>query len=179
MYVTVKLVMKMTIKTKYGSAYFNKNHGRGYYVISSSKEGNRGKQLHRLIYEEHHGPIPEGMQIHHIDGDTRNNDLSNLEMVSIAQHNKIHKKGNTYCVGRKLSDETKQKIREKRFGTSLIDEYGGVWFLVEMKKQLKTLRKVSEYIGLDTSTISYYLSNRGLKWSTLLDSEGGVKYASS
>ena len=159
----------MAVKTKYGTAYFSKNHGKGYYIISSSKEGNRGKSLHRLIYEDHYGLIPKGMQIHHIDGDTTNNDISNLEMVSISEHNKIHKIGNTNCVGKVMSEETKEKIREKRLGTSLIDEYGGVWFLIEMKKQVGTLKTVAEFIGLDISTISKYLSNRGLKWSTLIE----------
>ena len=101
----------MTIKTKYGTAYLDK---RGYYCISSSKEGNRAKKLHRLIYEDYHGiKIPKGMQIHHIDGNTTNNDPSNLQMVSISEHNKIHKVGNTNCVGRKLSDETKHKMSIK------------------------------------------------------------------
>lgn len=170
----------MTIKTKFGRACFSKNHGQGYYVISSSKEGNRGKQLHRLIYEDHYGPIPKGMQIHHIDGDTTNNDISNLEMVSISEHNKIHKIGNTNCVGREISEETRQKIREKHLGTSLIDEYGGIWFLKEMKKQVGTLKTVAKYIGLDDSTISRYLTNRGLKWSNLIEETGeGVNNVST
>ena len=29
-----------TIKTKFGTASFSKTHGKGYYIISSSKEGN-------------------------------------------------------------------------------------------------------------------------------------------
>jgi hypothetical protein len=159
----------MTLETKFGNACFIKAHGKGYYVISSSKEGNRGKQLHRLIYEDHHGPIPKGMQIHHIDGDTTNNDISNLEMVSISEHNKIHKVGNKNCVGREMSEETRQKIREKRLGTSEIDEWGGVWFLKQMKILGLTMKTVGKYIGLDDSTISRYLTNRGLRWSTLLE----------
>ena len=166
--------MTSTIKTKFGNACFIKSHGRGYYVISSSKEGNRGKQLHRLIYEDYHGKIPKGMQIHHIDGDTKNNDISNLMAVSIAEHNKIHKQGNTNCVGRKLSDETKQKIREAQLGKSEIDEWGGVWFLKQMKILGLTLKTVSEYIGLYDSTISRYLTIRGLRWSTLLEEGCGL-----
>lgn len=103
-----------TIKTKFGTASFSKTHGKGYYIISSSKEGNRGKSLHRLIYEDYHGiKIPEGMQIHHIDEDTTNNDPSNLEMVSISEHNSIHKVGNTNTLGYHHTDETKQKISAK------------------------------------------------------------------
>lgn len=105
----------MSIKTKYGRAsLIKKSNGKYYYVISSSKEGNRGKQLHRLIYEDYHNiTIPKGMQIHHIDENPTNNDPSNLKMVSISEHNKIHKVGNTNCVGRVLSDETKSKMSIK------------------------------------------------------------------
>ena len=168
----------MAVNTKFGTAYFSKNHGKGYYVISSSKEGNRGKQLHRLIYEDHYGPIPKGMQIHHIDGDTTNNNIDNLEMISISEHNKRHNKGakpgkDNWMYGKNHSDETKKKLREQRLGTSEIDEYGGVWFLKEMKKQVGTMKTVAKFIGLDDSTISRYLSNRGLKWSTLIEQTEG------
>lgn len=33
-------------RTKYGTIYFDEKRG---YVISSQKEGNKGKMLHRLI----------------------------------------------------------------------------------------------------------------------------------
>ena len=44
---------KPKLHTKYGTACFI-NKGKGYYFISSSKEGNRGKALHRLIYEDYY-----------------------------------------------------------------------------------------------------------------------------
>lgn len=36
---------------------------------------------HRIIWEMHYGSIPEGMEIHHIDGDRANNKLENLRLV--------------------------------------------------------------------------------------------------
>lgn len=45
-----------------------------------------GARLHRDVWIHHNGPIPEGMHIHHIDGDTSNNDISNLACVSRAEH---------------------------------------------------------------------------------------------
>lgn len=50
---------------------------------------------HRAIYEQHHGPIPKdeqgrSMEIHHIDGNHNNNDISNLKLVTIDEHYKIH-----------------------------------------------------------------------------------------
>jgi hypothetical protein len=45
---------------------------------------------HRLVWELENGPIPIGHVIHHKDGDTRNNDLQNLECIPRAAHCKHH-----------------------------------------------------------------------------------------
>jgi hypothetical protein len=50
---------------------------------------------HRKIWIEHFGDIPvdeEGFsyEIHHIDGNRNNNDISNLKMVTIREHLQIH-----------------------------------------------------------------------------------------
>lgn len=45
---------------------------------------------HRFVWEQANGPIPEGFQIHHIDGDKTNNKLSNLQLLSNSEHQKLH-----------------------------------------------------------------------------------------
>ena len=45
-----------------------------------------GHRLHRDVWIYHNGPIPEGMHIHHIDGNTANNDISNLACVTRREH---------------------------------------------------------------------------------------------
>lgn len=37
---------------------------------------------HRIIWEMHNGPIPDGYEIDHIDHNTLNNDITNLRMVT-------------------------------------------------------------------------------------------------
>ena len=54
----------------------------------------RDTSYHR-IWIEHNGPIPKdeqgrSMEIHHIDGDKTNNDISNLQLVTIQEHYEIH-----------------------------------------------------------------------------------------
>jgi ribonucleotide reductase alpha subunit len=44
---------------------------------------------HRLIWESVNGPIPDGYDIHHIDGDTYNNDIDNLECLTHSDHASI------------------------------------------------------------------------------------------
>ena len=46
--------------------------------------------LHRAIWEDAHGPIPEGHHIHHADGDTFNNELANLRCVEMSEHLREH-----------------------------------------------------------------------------------------
>jgi hypothetical protein len=51
--------------------------------------------IYRKIYEQHNGPIPNDengrtYEIHHIDGNHSNNDISNLKCVSIQEHYDIH-----------------------------------------------------------------------------------------
>lgn len=41
---------------------------------------------HRIIWEMHNGPIPEGMVIDHVDGDGLNNRLSNIRICTQAQN---------------------------------------------------------------------------------------------
>ena len=43
-------------------------------------------QLHNYIWEQANGKIPEGYVIDHIDGDTFNNDLSNLRLATPSQN---------------------------------------------------------------------------------------------
>jgi hypothetical protein len=50
---------------------------------------------YRRIYEKHYGPRSKDqngrpMEIHHIDGNRNNNDISNLKLVTIQEHYDIH-----------------------------------------------------------------------------------------
>lgn len=38
--------------------------------------------IHRLVVEKFLGPIPEGLEVDHLDGNTRNNAVDNLECVT-------------------------------------------------------------------------------------------------
>jgi hypothetical protein len=52
--------------------------------------GGKDYYQHRLVWETENGPIPIGHVIHHKDGDTRNNDLQNLECITRSAHCKHH-----------------------------------------------------------------------------------------
>ena len=46
--------------------------------------------LHNYIYERSYGKIPDGYEIHHIDCNKLNNDLTNLQLLTPSEHTKIH-----------------------------------------------------------------------------------------
>lgn len=76
--------------TKFGTVSIN---DKGYYRITSTKEGNHGKYLHRLIFEDFYGKTPQNCIIHHKDGNKRNNCIMNLQILPKAKHSSLHNKG--------------------------------------------------------------------------------------
>ncbi len=93
-----------SIQTIFGSC--NINH-YGYYQITSRKEKNKGKFLHRLIMK----PLLDYMNykypelkfdIHHKDGNKLNNNFNNLQIIEKRKHLSLHKK----------SEKTRQKISD-------------------------------------------------------------------
>lgn len=79
---------------------------------------------YRQIWEQYNNQtIPEGHEIHHIDGNRSNNDPSNLLCVSIEQHLEIHRKqedwGAVHAILARMSDregirEAASKAQKKR-----------------------------------------------------------------
>jgi hypothetical protein len=60
----------------------------GYYELTS---GDR-TPMHIYVWNYFNGEIEKGMEIHHIDFDKSNNEISNLMMLSKSDHTKLHSK---------------------------------------------------------------------------------------
>ena len=59
-------------------------------------ETRRAYSIARLVYLTFRGPIPSDKVIHHLDQNRRNNDISNLVLVSRGQLNKRQRLGPYY-----------------------------------------------------------------------------------
>lgn len=135
------------METKYGHVYQRKD---GYYQVSSGIH--QGKLLHRLVYEEHFGPIPEGFHIHHLDNDKNNNALENLVLISKSNHHKLHF----------------NMVNNPRWGNGRIDKAGGITFLSAEKNKGRTMQAIADELGYsNVSSIFHYIDRRGLRWNEL------------
>lgn len=60
----------------------------GYRRVT--QKDRRQRFEHVLIWEQHHGPVPPGMELHHVNGDKLDNRIENLQLVSRLEHKRIH-----------------------------------------------------------------------------------------
>lgn len=71
-------------------------NSQGYLIRKKQMEGgqwDRWEFLHRAVWEEHNGPVPEGMIVIFKDGNRQNCDLGNLMLVSRGELVTMAKKG--------------------------------------------------------------------------------------
>lgn len=61
------------------------------YFRPGVADAQRGVEaLHREVWKHEVGPIPDGFQVHHLDGDPANNDVENLAIMTQAAHLALH-----------------------------------------------------------------------------------------
>ena len=113
---------------------------KGYYQVRLfNKETPRGKlqYIHRLVYETFIGEITEGMEIDHIDDNTSNNSIENIQLIS--------RRGNLTKYNRKKYGIDMRLQRDK-----LIKDY----------EELGSYKKVGEKWGKCEQVIYRVIKNR-------------------
>ena len=74
------------------------------YLWVKLAEPNVWKQKHRLIWEEHNGPIPEGGLVVFRDGDRMNTDISNLALIDKSVNARLNHMGIRHAGAPELFD---------------------------------------------------------------------------
>ena len=103
------------------SLYYKRYVGkidRGGYIKVNPPKGYKHCCIHQYIWMVANGcDIPEGYDIHHIDGNKLNNSIYNLELIDEKTHISEHKKG------KKHSEETRNKISKSHKGKIFSEEH--------------------------------------------------------
>lgn len=63
---------------------------RNHRVYFSAGIGGKRIMLHRYLWEQVHGPLPDKHEIHHKDCNPINNAIENLECLTKKQHRRVH-----------------------------------------------------------------------------------------
>lgn len=109
--------------------------------------------FYRRLYEKHYGPIPKDNEgrsydIHHIDGNSKNNDITNLVALTIQEHYDIHYRQNDWaaCLSiakrMKISAEERSDLARKN-AASQIAKGIHPWQNIEKQRE-KALKQVAE-----------------------------------
>ena len=134
--------------------------------------------VHHVVWAYHSGPIPAGMVVHHIDEDTNNNCLYNLELRDRSEHATYHKtgkpnpsqavrmKGNSYARGKSRFDLIGSNNR-----FAILKESDIVEIRERYEKGDKSRKQLAELFNCHIKTMSSII--RGDSWTYL---KGGKKY---
>jgi len=83
--------------------------GARKHIQQWDKAKKRLDYAHRLIWEKHHGKIPEGYVVHHINFKQEDNRISNLKLMTSSEHNRFHSLNKTKETKVKMSNSMKKK----------------------------------------------------------------------
>lgn len=119
---------------------------KGYFVYKLSKNGiTKTKSLHRILAESFIPNLNNEKCVNHKDGNSLNNDISNLEWCSYS-YNSLHgyKSNGRINSRRKLTNELVLEIREKLknpyhgIGKDLANEYNVSQWIISLIKNFKS-----------------------------------------
>lgn len=127
-----------------------------------------GEKPHRKIWKAHHGEIPKGKHIHHLDGNRENNHISNLICLSAEDHYKLHKsQGDMYAAmflgikglkNPKHSEFMKRNQHTKgKFVSGITNE------MIEERLGKMSQRAMGRELGISHKTIGYRIKTYNLK----------------
>ena len=153
--------------TKFGKAYVG-NHG--YYVVTSNEEGNHNKLLHRLIFEDFYGKIPDGCHVHHKDNDKLNNCIMNLQLLTESEHHKHHGGNYEYTIG------DRKKMSDFKLGKSNLNNSTG-YYRVYKEKGSQYAQGFTYTYEVDSSRLDGKRSRSKIRRVNLNDLEKEVKAA--
>lgn len=140
-------------------------NGSKYYLQSTKKYYSRRhygteqeRLLHRVVWVQHNGPIPEKHCVHHIDGDWKNNAIENLELVPTSEHARNH-----------MRERFKDPKTRRKFlrSLSIAVQHAPAWHKSEegRKWHSKNAKHIWEVFKKQESAICYECGKEYLTWN--------------
>lgn len=120
--------------------------------------GYRLDSMHRLVVKTFIGEIPKGYHVNHIDGDKKNNHISNLEIVT-PRENMLHAYRIGLASGKGGEENSMAKLSEK-----------DVMEMYQMFSIGKNNDEVANVFGVHSRYVS--LVRHGKRWKTLYEMQG-------
>lgn len=122
-----------------------------YQIINFQTIDNKKKtyRVHRLVLMAFNPVMNfDELEVNHIDGNKKNNSLSNLEWCTSSE-NKIHAFNNGLSEARKGENSNFSKLAKE-----------DIDLIFELRKNKLTQREIAERVNCSRSNISYILNNK-------------------
>ena len=103
-------------------------------VALSTQEKNTDVMEHRLIIEHYVGKLAKYLDVHHIDGNTHNNKISNLQILPHSLHSSIRMVGNTHYNSDKNTGRFVAKEDKKQKVLINTDNKKTAWYVLAIKE---------------------------------------------
>lgn len=128
--------------TKDANGYERKRRGRGMPL----------EYVHRIVWEDAHGPIPPGYHVHHKNHVRDDNRLENLELVLGVRHNADHTRE------RHADGWTVRYDEHKNWRGDIDDEY-----ISRRYQEGASLRQIGREVNASHNVITAHLQRLGLR----------------
>lgn len=121
----------------------------GYYAVCVNTDRQHSYTAHRFVFECFNGPVPDDMQVDHIDGNKLNNAISNLRLVSASENMWNHRAAKG-CYYNKRSKKWRAQIsvsNKKIFLGSFLTELEAAQAYLDAKSRLHKIGGVVANAG--------------------------------
>ena len=121
---------------EYKGIYFCRDDNTGYYLNSTLKV-----RMHRYVWEQEVGLIPDGLEIHHLDFDRANNSIDNLSLMTKKAHQAMHAKDET-----KKEKRRENMAKAEKFARAWHSSPEGLAWHSEQGKRIAEAAEPREYV---------------------------------